>query len=63
MAPEYIFMCRKCEHLLYVKKFAEKTIVDLPNYHCPKCGEEGHLNWIAMGEGDFADFEGEKIDE
>jgi hypothetical protein len=62
MAPEYIFGCKKCEHVLYINKFYEKTISNLPNTHCPNCGEEGYLNWIAMGEGDFADYEGEKIE-
>ncbi len=63
MAPDYIFMCKKCEHQLYVNKFAERKLSTLPDFHCPECGEEGYLNWIMMGEGDFADFEGEKIEE
>lgn len=61
MAPEYIFGCKKCEHQLYVNKFHEKTLSKLPDFNCPSCGEEGYLNWIAMGEGDFADFEGDKL--
>jgi hypothetical protein len=63
MAPDYIFCCRKCEHQLYVNKFNEKKISNLPETHCPGCGEEGHMNWIAMGEGDYGLFEGEKIGE
>ena len=61
MAPDYIFTCRKCEHVLYVSKFAERKLSTLHDYHCPCCGEEGHMNWIVNGEGDYADFEGEKI--
>lgn len=63
MAPEYIFMCKKCEHYLFISKFAEKKISNLPNTHCPNCGEEGHMNWVSMGEGDYADWEGEKIEQ
>jgi DNA-directed RNA polymerase subunit RPC12/RpoP len=62
MAPDYIFSCRNCGHDLFINKFHEKEISGLPNTHCPSCGEEGHFNWIVMGEGDFADYEGEKID-
>jgi hypothetical protein len=63
LAPEYIFSCKKCQHRIYVGKFKERKISQLPDYNCPNCGEEGYLNWISEGEGDFADFEGEKIDD
>lgn len=61
MAPDYIFMCKKCEHQVYVSKNDTNKISALPDTHCPCCGEEGHLNWIFMGEGDFEQFEGEKL--
>lgn len=63
LAPDYIFQCKKCEHELYVGKFEERKISTLPDTNCPSCGEEGYLNWISMGEGDFADFKGERLDE
>jgi len=48
---DLVFICRKCEHNLFIEK--EKFIkkCDLPD--CPNCGEEGYKNWIFAREGNY----------
>lgn len=50
---DYIFKCKKCEHILYVnkKELTEKLIHK--ETCCPDCGEEFYENWIIIGEGNF----------
>lgn len=54
--PDLVFICRKCEHNLFVDK--QKFIKDCDLSDCPNCGEEGCENWIFSREGNFdEDFE------
>jgi len=53
--PDIVFICRKCEHNLFISKEELKKIWDLPNTDCPFCGEEGERNWIIDREGNFID--------
>lgn len=48
--PDYIFLCKKCGHNLYITK---DKIIKLLKTDCPECGEESYENWIFIGEGDF----------
>lgn len=60
MNKEYlIFECRKCGHNLYVSKDNMIQIVNLPDYSCPECGEEGDGNWIIIGDGNFEEYKKE----
>lgn len=38
-----VFICKKCEHILYIENKKLNKIVD---YDCPNCGEEGYELWI-----------------
>ncbi len=46
--PDYVFICKKCMHLLYTTK-TEKLI----GLDCPNCGEEWFENWIFKRMGNF----------
>lgn len=48
--PDWVFVCRKCGHNLYVGKERLKKIFKTD---CPSCGEEPEGNWIIVGEGDY----------
>lgn len=52
MSLDLIVKCRKCGHNVYVTPTFEK-ISSMVDYDCPECGEEGGLNWIIEGTGDF----------
>lgn len=43
-----VFICRKCEHELYVKDVENmgKELGEIAVMDCPNCGEEGYDNWI-----------------
>lgn len=43
-----VFICRKCEHELYVKDVEDmgKELGKITVMDCPECGEEGYDNWI-----------------
>jgi len=56
--PDIVFKCRKCEHYLFVDKKKPKRIYSVNKVSCPNCGEEGDLNWIYVGEGNFEKLEG-----
>lgn len=51
MKPDFIFQCRKCEHLLYVDKQKFLKNCELPD--CLECGEEADENWVFIKEGNF----------
>lgn len=58
-----VFVCRKCEHNLYVKEvsdFGEK-LGKIAIMDCPNCGEQGYNNWILSCR--KRDFPGEGEDE
>lgn len=44
MKDDLIFICRKCEHNLYITgglaKTGKQILRQLKNYNCPNCGEE-----------------------
>lgn len=46
-------MCRKCEHSLYITKEPQINYNSITEIDCPKCGEEGYMNWILLGDGDY----------
>lgn len=41
-----VFICRKCEHNLYL---AKRDIKKLLKLDCPNCGEEPYELWIFSG--------------
>ena len=43
-----VFICRKCEHELYVKDVEDMgaELGEIAVMDCPNCGEEGYDNWI-----------------
>ncbi len=49
--PDFIFICRKCEHNLYVDK--KKFLKNCKLPECPVCGEEGFENWIFSNDGNY----------
>lgn len=51
----WVFECKKCGHLLFIKK--AKGIKKLVSYECPGCGEPADRNWVFLGEGDSTTFE------
>lgn len=46
MNKEPVFMCRKCEHHLFIQTDILGVLEKLSKYDCPNCGEEGYHNWI-----------------
>lgn len=49
----FVFVCRKCGHLLYTKANESGAIKvsaldELAGRECPNCGEQGEENW-ALG--------------
>jgi len=48
--PDWLFVCQKCNHVIYIKKDRIKELLKL---ECPECGEEARLLWIISGEGDY----------
>ena len=48
MKKDYIFQCKKCEHIVYVH-----NINKFLKQECPECGEEFQGNWIFIGIGEF----------
>ena len=51
---DFVFLCRKCGHELYIEK--EKLLIESDLCDCPECGEEGYGNWIFDGEGSYEKF-------
>jgi len=56
---ELYFICRKCEHHLFVNE--KKGWVKKILRECPGCGEEPEGNWILGGYGKFDNFKGVKL--
>jgi hypothetical protein len=54
--PDMVFMCRKCQHFVYMSKSNDilARIIALPDQDCPECGEEGEENWFCAGDGNYA---------
>jgi DNA replicative helicase MCM subunit Mcm2 (Cdc46/Mcm family) len=48
--PYYVFKCRQCGHLEYVKKEKFKKVVLLTEMNCPTCDVEGWHNWVLDGD-------------
>lgn len=54
MDNDVVFVCRKCEHHLFINGNRIMHILKkLNKYHCPNCGEEGEMNWIFSHVGNF----------
>ncbi len=59
METDTVFICRKCEHHLFLdNEDLIGKLRKLSQYECPSCGEEGHRNWMFSHVGNF---EEEKI--
>lgn len=54
---DLVFECKKCTHHLFVDFEPElkEILIRLPEYSCPSCGEDGHLNWIFSHVGSYED--------
>lgn len=53
--PDIVFECRKCGHLFFTdKNELKEKLVTLMEKNCPNCGEEGHRNWILLGQGNYS---------
>lgn len=52
---DVVFSCRKCGHLLYLKKeqSAESLCKKLIHLDCPMCGEEAGENWVFQKFGNY----------
>ena len=50
--PDIVFVCRKCNHELFIDKQQLRKIVSLIKIACPNCGEEDEI-WILSREGNF----------
>jgi transcription elongation factor Elf1 len=48
---DFIFNCKKCGHRLFVTSV--KKVRNLNEFDCPNCGEEGEMNWIYEGMGNY----------
>lgn len=47
MNNEVVFVCKKCNHHLFINGERIMTILEkLNKYDCPSCGEESYMNWI-----------------
>ena len=54
--PDYVFICRKCDHRLYTPNVNKLFEMD-----CPACGEESSENWILKRKGNYnKEFEDEQ---
>jgi predicted RNA-binding Zn-ribbon protein involved in translation (DUF1610 family) len=53
---DIVFICRKCEHMLYVENISVEKLKQVSEYDCPNCGEEGFENWILSRLGNY-DYE------
>ncbi|MCA1021569.1 hypothetical protein [Halobacillus litoralis] len=47
-----VFVCKKCEHHLFIESEIMGVLDRLNQYDCPNCGEDGELNWIFSHVGD-----------
>lgn len=57
---EVVFICRKCEHHLFVTQ-RDGWLKRILKLDCPGCGEESEELWILQGFGNFKDWQGPKI--
>ena len=51
MKKDLVFVCRKCEHNLYITNGTELTGKQLArklNHNCPNCGEETGDYWKGL---------------
>lgn len=46
MNKEVIFICRKCNHHLFLSDPNLESLDKIANLDCPSCGEEGYENWV-----------------
>jgi endogenous inhibitor of DNA gyrase (YacG/DUF329 family) len=53
MSEQLIVECRKCGHQVYLTNPTLTRVVEMVEYDCPECGEEGDRNWTIVGQGDF----------
>ena len=45
---DFVFNCRKCGHLIFLKEIKKLLKID-----CPECGEEAEENWIFSRMGNY----------
>jgi hypothetical protein len=63
MKKDLVFVCRKCEHNLFLVdgvNLIGKEIARKLNHYCPSCGEEAGDLWIYSRQGNYDKEYGEK---
>ena len=59
---DIVFKCRKCESLYFLEEgiISFDFLKSFAETDCPKCGEEGYLNWVLYRTGDYEKEFGKK---